>query len=52
MQRRPDHETCVSTLVCLECGDESDDAQGWRAYVDDGDILVYCTQCAIREFDG
>ena len=42
MQRRPDQEERVTTLVCLECGDESDEAQGWRAYLDDEDVLVYC----------
>jgi hypothetical protein len=49
-QRRPDQEVRVATLVCLECGEESDEAQGWRAYLDDSDVLVYCAHCATREF--
>ena len=49
-QRRPDQEERVATLVCLECGEESDEAQGWRAYLDDSDVLVYCAHCATREF--
>ena len=40
----------MSTLVCLECGDESDEASGWRAYLDEHDVLVYCVACATREF--
>ena len=50
MQRRPDQEERVTTLVCLECGDESDEAGEWRAYLDDEDVLVYCAACAKREF--
>jgi hypothetical protein len=50
MQRRPDQEERVATLVCLECGEESDEAPGWRAYLDDEDVLVYCAHCATREF--
>ena len=50
VQRRSDQEERVTTLVCLECRDESDDAQGWRAYLDDEDVLVYCATCATREF--
>ena len=49
---RTEQELSVATLVCLECGDESDQARGWRAYVDDeDDLLVYCGDCAAREFD-
>lgn len=48
---RPEQELSVATLVCLECGDESDEARGWRAYVDEDDLLVYCRDCAAREFD-
>jgi RNase P subunit RPR2 len=50
MQRRPDQEERVTTLVCLECGDESDEARRWRAYLDEEDVLVYCAHCATREF--
>lgn len=49
---RPEQEHATTTLVCLECGDESPEARGWRAYVDDEDeLLVYCGDCAAREFD-
>jgi hypothetical protein len=48
---RPEQELSVATLVCLECGEESDEARGWRAFVDDDDLLVYCSDCAAREFD-
>ena len=51
MKRRSEEEQRVVTLTCLECGDESDEARGWRAYVDDEDLLVYCGDCAAREFD-
>ena len=51
MQRpRREEEQQVVSLVCLECGDESDEARGWRAYLDDDDLLVYCSYCADREF--
>ena len=50
VQRRSEEEQRVATLVCLECGDESDDAPGWRAYLDEDDVLVYCEDCAVREF--
>jgi hypothetical protein len=43
----------MGVLVCLECGDESPvDSRGWRAYVLDAELLVYCPGCAEREFDG
>lgn len=48
---RPEQELSLATLVCLECGNESDEARGWRAYVDEDDLLVYCGDCAAREFD-
>ena len=39
-------------LVCIECLLASTvDARGWRAYVLDGELLVYCPACASREFD-
>jgi hypothetical protein len=42
----------VSGLVCLECGTEAGPARGWRAYLDaEACLLVYCPQCAAREFD-
>ena len=51
MQRRPEQEQRVAALICLECGDESDEAAGWRAYRDEDELLVYCADCAAREFD-
>lgn len=52
MQRRPGEEQQVTaTLVCLECGETSEQASRWRAYVDGGELLVYCAWCAVREFD-
>ena len=51
MQRRPEQEQRVASLVCLECDDESDEAAGWRAYYDDDELLIYCADCAAREFD-
>ncbi len=50
MKRGSEEEQRVVTLVCLECGDESDEAPGWRAYLDDEAVLVYCPHCATREF--
>lgn len=49
-RRRPEEEQRVAALVCLECGDESDDAAGWRAYRDEDELLIYCSDCAAREF--
>jgi hypothetical protein len=38
-------------LECLECGDESTEAHGWKAFVDEElGLLVYCDLCAEREF--
>ena len=42
-RRRREQEQQVASLVCLECGDESDEAGGWRAYLDDDELLVYCS---------
>jgi len=41
-------------LVCAECKTGSDDkARGWRALPadDDDEIVIYCPDCAAREFD-
>jgi hypothetical protein len=52
MEKQVRQEQAVGTLVCLECWTESDLARAWRAYLDaDGALLVYCPQCAAREFD-
>lgn len=47
----PEEKQRVAVLVCLECDAESDEARGWRAYVDEDELLVYCAVCAAREFD-
>jgi hypothetical protein len=48
-----------SVIQCVECGAESDGlASGWRAYLaedldeDEGeeDVVLYCPECARREF--
>jgi hypothetical protein len=40
-------------LVCIECGEEdaAGDARGWCAYRFEDVILIYCPDCAAREFD-
>jgi hypothetical protein len=48
-QRRPFAPERV--LECLECGEESTEARGWKAFLDEElDLLVYCAACADREF--
>jgi hypothetical protein len=38
-------------LVCAECGAVSDEARGWRAYLDDdGQAVTFCPGCAAQEF--
>jgi DNA-directed RNA polymerase subunit RPC12/RpoP len=48
-------------LRCEECGREIDpedvlahlDQSRWKAYLtDDDDVVIYCPDCAKREFDG
>ena len=52
MKRQGHEKQLTTTLVCLECRDESEHAIGWRAYRDDaGELLIYCGGCAAREFD-
>jgi hypothetical protein len=50
MQSDPPAE---ALLVCAECGTESPpDAASWRAYLDDdGAAVMFCPDCAEREFD-
>jgi hypothetical protein len=53
MARRGQHgRASPSTLVCAECGRESEpDAAGWRAYLDDdGQAVTFCPECAKLEF--
>ncbi len=43
----------IVTLVCVECGAESEDAERWKAYLTiDDELAVYCPACAKREFGG
>ena len=52
MEKQAPDEQIVDTLVCLECRTECGRARGWRAYLDtEACLLVYCQQCAAREFD-
>jgi hypothetical protein len=44
-------------LRCIECGRETADGKGWRAYIADlpeddepPSVVVYCPECALREF--
>jgi hypothetical protein len=39
-------------LECVECGTRSEEARGWRAYLDEDaiDVWIYCAECAAREF--
>jgi Zn finger protein HypA/HybF involved in hydrogenase expression len=42
----------LESLVCLECQEmSSDTARGWRAYVFEHELLVYCPACTSREFE-
>jgi NAD-dependent SIR2 family protein deacetylase len=43
--------TLHGVLECLECGEQSTEAYGWKAFLDQElDLLVYCAACADREF--
>jgi transcription elongation factor Elf1 len=49
VQRRP--SSLEPLLECLECGEESAEGRGWKAFVDEElELLVYCAACAEREF--
>jgi hypothetical protein len=39
-------------LECIECGMRTEEARGWRAYLDEdsNDVWIYCAECAQREF--
>ena len=43
----------VHSCACLECNRAwLDDAEHWRAFLDEeGELLLYCPDCASREFD-
>jgi hypothetical protein len=51
---KPDHQT--ERLACVECGRVQAAARrGWRAYLktdedDPAEAVVYCPECAEREF--
>jgi hypothetical protein len=52
MEKQAAEKQIMGGLVCLECRTESGLARGWRAYLDaEACLLVYCPQCAAREFD-
>jgi hypothetical protein len=48
----PQRKTLLEgVLACLECGEQSSEARGWKAFVDEErELLVYCAACAEREF--
>lgn len=49
MQQRK--TTLEGVLECLECEEQSGEARGWKAFLDDErELLVYCAACAEREF--
>lgn len=38
-------------LRCEECGKTSEDGKGWRSLLTvDDEAVVYCSECAEREF--
>jgi hypothetical protein len=37
-------------LWCCECGKVTRATRGWRAYLTDDGVAVYCQTCALREF--
>jgi hypothetical protein len=41
----------AGVIVCLECEEHSNEARGWKAFLDEElELLVYCAACAEREF--
>jgi hypothetical protein len=48
----PSTAQSTDTLVCIECGTESTGGpRGWRAYLLEDDLLIYCPACSAREFE-
>jgi len=44
-------QVTVHALECVECGVHDTRAKGWEAYLSpDSGLLVYCAECAKREF--
>lgn len=47
----PGNSQAEAVLECIECGETSAEAHGWKAYLDEeAEVLVYCVSCAEREF--
>jgi hypothetical protein len=48
---QPGPSSAEQVLECLECGLESTETRGWKAFLDEElELLVYCAWCAEREF--
>ena len=46
-----DQQERAHVLHCLECAMEDDrEAPGWRAYLLELEVLLYCPSCASHEF--
>jgi len=46
-----DAETVARDLTCAECGRSPQPAEVWRIlFADIGEVAIYCTTCAEREF--
>jgi hypothetical protein len=44
-------QVTVAVLECVECGARDERAKGWEAYpTTESGLLVYCAECAEREF--
>lgn len=51
MTPEPTNQTATFVLECLECQAETEGGHGWKAYLGpDDQVLVYCPDCAEREF--
>ncbi|MCP9485185.1 MAG: hypothetical protein MSC30_04965 [Gaiellaceae bacterium MAG52_C11] len=51
MEPKPQVETPPFAVTCLECGTVDYESKGWKAYLsEERTLLVYCTECAEREF--
>lgn len=52
----PEHLVTL-VLECTECGAQSADGRGWKAYLYEdrfegaSEVWVYCADCARREFE-
>lgn len=43
-------QVTIAALECVECGASDERAKGWEAYLSPEGLLVYCADCAQREF--